>query len=649
MSLHPDSDSGPATASAAATASATTSASAAATAPVPEFASPLPVDDLRRIDPATRAMFRRRMDSDPWYFNKHVCKQGEKVVERIHRPLLYVYTSQAALLAATLSNPRYEGKITQALRADFTRLGINWHDPSHLPRITARLKRINMRGPRGLGKSTIADAGDLWEAVTDPDITIGLGSKSDSYAEARIIAMGKIVNSPEFAFWYPERVPLNPKIDVTQSTIRLAGRTINVPEATIEGRGINSQWRGRHYRKIRLDDIAGTEYGEASMADALRFLAGLDALHVRETFGWTRDEIIGTVSGENDDHSVLLRDQDVLSIVVPIEEHQGGTTYENVFSDGTLTVPEPGWFDRGAVNTMKRKARANEDKHSVSELLQNYYMTYLADSGSPMFTRSMLDKAKGLWRFSEELQRDLMWIPRKGKESTPRDPAHPKFSIDDWKPVDPTTLPRTARAWAADQSVSQTGDEWSLAYVLMDSDGVEILYDCIKGLGYDKMLDAVRPFDKRCDSPKHVGVDTNATQGMTVEWMSRDPEYQAIARRIISITSGQEAKDTHIRRWIAGRMLTGDFYVNPKLLDWIHEASRYQPRKPDGTLKRNSIDNQLDATWMACSLCKRPPSTEQLERDAAAARISAAASSRNIDPVTGMERGTWTDCTWRAA
>jgi len=604
-------------------------------------------DELRRIDPETRALLRARMDSDPWYFFKYVCRQADLAVERIHRPLLYVYTGQAALLAATLDDPRFEGIIARQVREDFLRQSppIDWRSRADLPRIKARLKRVYMCGPRGMGKSVDADCADLWETTVNPNLRVGIGSKSDPYAEKRVITIGEIVMSPEYAFWYPERVPLSPKSDVTMKALLLAGRTEKAAEATIEGRGITSQWRGNHYGKIRLDDIAGTEYGEASIEDALRFIAGIDALQIREVFGGSREVYIGTVSGELDDHSVLMADPGVLHIVMPIEEHEGGTTIENIFSDGTLTMPEDGWFTREAVNELKRKARANEDKHSIAELLHNFYMVPHKDGGSFVFTKAMLDAAKGIhWIFSEELQREVLMLPKKGKEKTCRDRSRPEFNADDWRLLDVKTLPRTARAWAADQSVSQTGDEWAFEYVVMDHEGVEILLDEMVGRGYDRMLDAANPFDKKCESPKHVGVDTNATQGMTVEWMTRTPEFQSLARRIEPITSGQEAKDAHIRRWIAGRMLTGDFYVNPRLINWIHEASRYQPRKPDGTLRKNAVDNRLDGTWMACSLCKRPPSPEQIEADASSTLLEKALSSRNVNRLTGIDNSNWMDC-----
>lgn len=604
-------------------------------------------DRLRSITSDTRALLRARMDSDPWYFAKYVCKRAEKAVERIHRPLLYLYTGHASLLAATLDDPRFEGRITQQVRADFSAQTppIDWRNPSHLHRIKKRIRRVRISAGRGIGKSTFADVADLFDGTIDPNMTVGIGSKSDPYAERRITSIGEIVTSKEYGDWYPERKPANPRTDITQTSIKLGGRTVNSTEATIEGRGITSQWRGFHYRKIRPDDIAGTEYGEASIEDALAFIAGIDAIEVRDAFGGCREIYIGTLSGENDDHAYLSNDPGVMMIVMPIEIHAGGTTVENIFTDGDLTMPEEGWFTREAVNELKRKARANEDHHSLSELLQNFYMTLLRDGGANLFTKAMLDAAKGIrWIFDRELNRDVLLIPKKGREKTQRDPTKPDYAPADWKRVDPVSLPRSAKAWAVDQSVSPTGDPWAYAYAIMDWDGVTILIDCVTGQGYDKMLDTAPIFDKRCGHPKRVGADTNATQGMTVEWMSRTVEFQSIARRVESITSGGDAKDHHIRRWIAGRMLSGDFYASPRLTKWLFEASRYQPRKPDGKMRRNSIDDQLDATWMACSLLRRPNSPRQIAHDRARAQMETVKDKYVHDRNTGIDKSNWMEC-----
>jgi hypothetical protein len=63
--------------------------------------------DLTQLDPETKAQYKRRMQRDPWYFAKYVYGLPNSRI-RLQRPLLYLYTRQAELLAACLSDPQYD-------------------------------------------------------------------------------------------------------------------------------------------------------------------------------------------------------------------------------------------------------------------------------------------------------------------------------------------------------------------------------------------------------------------------------------------------------------------------------------------------------------------------------------------------------------
>lgn len=585
------------------------------------------------LDPETKALYRRRMERDPWYFAKYVYELPESRA-RFQRPLLYLYTRQAELLASTLLDPRFDGPVTSQVRADFESHGIDWTDPAHLPKMRKRMRRQNWRLPRSSGKSVVADIGDIWQAVIDPDITISLGTKADKYAWDRIAAMGGVVLSPRFAYFFPDRVPTNPRQDVTMDAITLAGRKkLGVTEATIEGRGITSPWTGRHYRINRRDDIVGTESGDASTDDAMRHMSNMIA--IRDLSGWVADTYIGTINGENDDHSLLAADPDVMSIVVAMEEHEGGTTIENVYTNGVLTMPEV--FTREIVDQIKAEARINTE-HGPIYLLQNYYMT-AHKSGVSIFTRRMLARALFTWHYDEALKRRVIIRPKKGLQDKPLD----KLTAADMFVLDLKKLPRSAFAWAADQSVTEdgSGDEWALMLVCLDSEGVFYLLDGTKGRGYDLMVDELVPFDRRAGKPLQNGMDANATQAMTIEWLKRSSEFKDLARRLKGVRSNGESKDVNIRNYVQARMLAGDFYVSPEMTDWHREALRYRPRSIDGRKKRNAIDNQLDATWMAMTLPKRPASPEQTEEDEIAGIVSRFDSMRHTDQSTGMPTDNW--------
>lgn len=607
--------------------------------------------ELAPLDP--RKAFRRLMEYDPWIFSITICKRDPKA-QRHHRPLLYLFTRRAALLCALLHDRDYDGPITQQVRADFEKHGIDWRDPSHMPRVAHRLRRINFRGPRSSGKSTFADDGDAWDATVDPNITISIGSKSDPFAVKRIAAIGEIIKSPEYAFWFPDRVPDDLRTKVTEAAIWIKGRTrLGIPEATIEGRGINSQWTGNHYRKNRRDDIVGTESGEASLFDALRHMANIDPLH--DETGWVQDVYLGTINGEQDDHTILADDDGVLTIVVPLETHPGGTNLENIYTDGEITMPE--WFTRERVNEIKANARKNPTEGPIW-LLQNYYMA-AHKSGVAIFTNRMIERAQFEWVYDKKTKRELIRRPVKGKGKVDRKLLNP----EDWFYLDLKTLPRTAFAIAIDQSVAEdsSSDKWAQVLVCVDWEGVYYALDSLADHGYSLLLSEIIPFDKglgRDDvrkvsglQPQYIGIDANATQGMTVDWIKRTDDFRSVARRVRELRASNERKEVNIRNWVQARMLTGEFYVNPLLIDWRSEALKYRPKKADGSRNKSPKDDQLDATWMAMTLARVPSSPQQLEEEDMDQAIGEYEDAKRRDPLTGVMNVDWSDSlpNWKVA
>jgi hypothetical protein len=606
--------------------------------------------ELRGLSNEQKQLYRRRMETDPWYFTKYVCGHGTKAVERVHRPLLYLYTRQAALLAATLCDRRFDGYLTDQIKADLTGHGIDYTKPSNLPAIARRLRRVNVRLPRGAGKSVMADDANLWEVIVDPNIAISLGSKADPFVADRLGAIGAIVLSPEFGFWFPERVPENIRESLTNDSITLRGRTTTRVEKNIEGRGITSQWAGRHYNVNRRDDIVGTESGEASLEDALRHMADMSAL--RDKIDWRGDVYIGTVTGENDDHSMLLEDESVMNIVMPMEVHEGGTTVENVFDDGELTMPEWQGFSREGVNEIKNEAKKNTE-HGPIYLLQNYYMV-AHQTGVSLFTRSMLDKS--LYRILEnkESGESVILRPKKGRlkicqaQWPQQSGKRKRFNLEDWFVLDLKKLPYSAFGIAGDQSVTQngSGDKWALGAVAEDWEGVFYLLDVVTGRGYQNFIDELPHFDRKYGGMSKVGLDANATQGMTIEWLKRDERYRDLSRRVEPIRSGGEAKDINIRNYVQSRMLSGGLFINPLLTDYHGEMLRYRPRNMDGKKKANVVDDQLDVTWMAMTLPTPPLSPESEDEMEVAAMMRADAERRDADPVTHIMSGSWLDAMW---
>lgn len=598
------------------------------------------------LDPVTKAKYRAVMEYDPWIFSLTICKRTAHA-ERHQRPLLYLYTRHAPLLCACLDNPKYDGPITDQVKEDFANYRIEWWDQAELPRVQKRLRRINVRMPRGFGKSAFDDDCDLWSVTCDPNLTISIGSKSDEFAEKRIVTIGQFVLSPEYAFWFPDRVPDNPRTEVTAAKIWIKGRTRHVPEATIEGRGLLSQWAGSHYLINRRDDIVGTESGESSLDDALRHMANMSAL--RDRTAWVGDTFIGTVNGEEDDHTILANDSTVLSVVVPMEIHEGGTTLENIYEDGTLTMPEV--FSREEVNEAKVESRSNP-KYGALWLLQNFYMA-AHKSGTAIFSAKMIERAKFEWvdhdEYGKALKREIIRRPKKGMEKIPRSQLKPS----DWFYLDPLlTIPQTAKATAVDQAVSESGesDRWAQVYVCADWESVFYVLDSLAEHGYGLLMGELVPFHKGTERKairgdvgisEYVGIDSNSTQGMTAVWLKDSEAHKAIARKVREIRGNDKSKDINIRNWIQARMLTGEFYINPRLTDWTNEALCYRPYKQDGTKKRRPKDDQLDATWMAMTLVRIPVSPEVNAETEIEERMSRIAEAKHYDRQTGICTDDW--------
>ncbi len=593
-----------------------------------------------------KAAFRAVMEYDPWIFSLTICKRDPRA-ERHHRPLLYLYARRAALLCSLLDDKAYKGPITDQIKADFEDQRIEYWNPAHMPRVRQRIKRLNIRLPRSSGKSTFADDADLWNVTCDPNLTISIGSKSDEFAEKRIVTIGEFVLSPEYAYWFPDRVPDDPRTNVTSSKIWIKGRTRHVPEASIEGRGLLSQWAGAHYRINRRDDIVGTESGESSLDDALRHLSQLSAL--RDYTDWIGDSIIGTVNGEEDDHTMLVNDPTVLSIVVPMELHEGGTTLENIYEEGTLQLEE--WFSREAVDQIKAEAKSNP-KYGSLWLLQNFYMA-AHKSGTAIFSAKLIERAKFEWvdhdEYGKKLKREIIRRPKKGLEKIPRS----QLKASDWFYLDPLlAIPQTAKATAVDQSVSESGesDRWAQVYVCADWESVFYVLDSLADHGYELLMSELVPFHKghgrkdiRGDvgQSEYVGIDSNATQGMTAVWLKDSEAHKAIARKVKEIRGNEKSKDINIRNWVQARMLSGDLYINPRLLDWINEALRYRPYKQDGTRKRKPKDDQLDGTWMAMSLVRVPVSPQVTEEEVIAEQVRRMREAQHFDRQTGICTDDW--------
>lgn len=519
---------------------------------------------------------------DPWLFSNQVCGSGDGFVERFHRPLLYYLTGHSRLLASAVLT--FDSEVTRQIKAEMARLGVlvdgKFIGPK-LDRYFGRRSRTNCRVSRAMAKTTLNLRGIFHAAIENPNISIGVASKSDAAAAKLMGVLGRYLDSPACRALFPQRVPQK-NFDqlVTNYKIWIEGRTNPTTEWTIEGRGINSQWTMAHYDFIAPDDIVGTESGEASMDDAIRWLAAINGISMPQAFGGSRQDFLGTIYGINDDHAYVSSDWHTPSIVIPVwtKSHYN---VDNVMADGVPTLPE--WYPIDKIRQMRSETIAN-DEEGLKSWLQNFELT-AHQVGVGLFGRDSMNRQA--LRIVKRADSILYARPKTGK------PAREPITSEDWVIVEPGLMPVYM---AIDQSVSlaKGSDSWAIAIVAPDFDGHFYIFDVVKGKGYNQMLDLIRPMYNKW-RPVKIGMDSSATQGMTIEWMQRSGEFMDMAGIITPVTTNNRAKDDRIRAFLAARIQSGTAWVSPRLESFVQEALTYMPGP-------KAKDDQLDAVSMAIQI-----------------------------------------------
>lgn len=520
--------------------------------------------------------------ADPWLFSNTVCGSGDGFVERFHRPLLYYLTGHSRLLASAVL--QYDSEVTRQIKSEMKRLGVlvdGKFDGRKLDRFFGRRSRTNCRVSRAMAKTTLNLRGLLHAGTENPNLSIGIATKSDPAAAKLMGVLGRYIDSQPYRTLFPHRIPdKNFDQRVTQSKIWLEGRTNTSTEWTFEGRGINSQWTLAHYDIIAPDDIVGTESGEASMDDARRWLAAVGGISTPYAFGGARENYLGTIYGIDDDHAYVSQSWTTPSIIVPIWTKDIYSS-DNVLSDGVPTLPE--WYPIERIREMRANTLAS-DNEGLKSWLQNFELTAHV-VGVGLFSRDNLTRQH--LRIVSRGGSTLFARPKTGH------PPREQVTSSDYVIVDPTLMPIYM---AVDQSVSlaRGADSWAMAIVGFDSEGHAYVFDVVKGKGYAQMIDMIKPVYRKW-KPVKIGIDTSATQSMTLEWMQRSDEFMEMAGILKGISGSTRSKDDRIRAFLAARIQTGTCWVNPTLDAFQHEALTYMPGP-------KAKDDQLDAVSMAIQI-----------------------------------------------
>lgn len=608
------------------------------------------------MSPATIRARRKAMEGDVWLFYRWIwapCMPKDRAVERFHRPLMYIMDGDADRLAWCLDNPvRFHGKLMDDIRAECRRRKIDWHTPRGIRKLRVLLTKINNRMARAFGKTTHALCVMHKMASVNPSDSFAIASKSDQAAWDFCQIIGNVMKEVPYATYFPDRLfrQASGAFDYSDKHISMKfidfnGRR-NPAQHTIEARGLRAQWNRKHYNYILGDDISGTEAGDASVEQALKWQANLDAISMPPEHGRTRILLNGTKQGGNDDMAVAASDPAYFTIRMPIWQKNVPSTLKNVWEDGVPVLPEFTGIED--IRAFRQSAKSNPQQGLVW-FMRNYELS--DELGMLHFTEDLLRQQTFLWVeklvrrkntaevFVRRYIRRYRWTP-KGSPLLGENPANKTGTCDCWMgcgdpkhlyvEFDPLALPRIL---GVDQAVSKHGDPWGIACMAIDPEGYLYWLKGEMGQGYEAMIPTVVVVFDRWGGlaypPRKIGIETGAAQSITVYWMQQGGIYGDLSQRIEGVPPGALHKKIRMFNNILTPMLHGRLYLDPddkprndEMLKWDNTAL-------------NPTDGLLDAGGIAAFLHEtraRDPKADYTEF--MSAEMTA---RRGIDPETQID------------
>jgi hypothetical protein len=599
----------------------------------------LEIEPRVRITESIRDERRKQMDADVWLFIRIVTDHGETYVERFHRPMAYIVRGDglrlAACLARAAADKRWESQVTIDLATELRRRKIDWWTQRGVRKLTKALARVNERITRGFGKTSIGMDVVLGTCSADPNLSVGIASKSDPAVHDKMLpTIGATMLTDRYAMYYGDRLhKKNPESKITKKYIDMAGRKPS-DEHSIFGQGIKSPWTGHHFDWIYPDDIVGSESGEASTADALAFISILTFISKQHGQGGSRHIFHGTVYGPKDDNSVLVRDKTFLSLNIPKWKKSVPHTMANIMVNGIPTLPE--WAPLEAIIAERAQVISNPKEGKIS-WLRNAELS--ADEvGASKFTPDLLARSKFVWKertfaignkiVTKRMIRRYLWTdgaPRRAQNLKEPCMCWMNCGLTDhaYKEFDRFELPRMM---AVDQGYTpQGGDPWAIACGAQDPDGVVYLLRGETGNGYNYMIPMIPAVFKRlggaANPPRNVGVESNSWQRYTADWLKRDNDFRFLANRVTKLKPGQTEKMLRIYEHIYGNLMLGTVMIDPdpEYAYFDAEAIGYSPEST-----KDPEDSNLDAAAMVVQMFGQP---EQIYSD----------SDRTLDEIRAQQ------------
>jgi hypothetical protein len=600
----------------------------------------LPDVQVIALDEESFFEHKQQYIDDPWPFAVGICG-FDRLVERFHRPLIYLYAGKPYLLLELLREGRLHSEVTDQIRQQLRDRGLDPHNFDHEDRICKFLREThNIRISRGTGKTSCEVAAITYVITIDPNEHVALVGYTDDTAGEIGGKIAKIVKSDRYKEWFPERIPDNERTNLSIHYVKLAGRTRGeITEPNVMALGHGSNWTSFHFSRIFYDDVICYENSAPTeMRASLKIMANFDGLR-QPYIIWpagVQESHTGTIWSRFDDNSVLEKNDECLTIKIPIHRRKDGQpwTLKN-YQEKDAGVPcLPEWYNEEQIAEKMRSTlrRSLEEGGGRTAWFCNYLLIPQEDEVLP-FHPDVVDKAKFEWRVNQRTQRLEVCRPA---TTINREPLYDTAGKRLYFCFDPHRMRRVA---AVDQAYSKKSgaDQWAIAVVSIDHQGFRYVLYVVVGHGYNEMLDAIRECDELWE-PETWLMESNGAQSATLAWMRMDKGWQFLAARLEGVEhwGSASSKPKRIREDVAAPMETGELLLNPEDFHTPTEAKQYNPQD------RDPADAALDAIAMA-SVRLVPTeyrTSEEEAADEARARVSARAQR---DQETGIDIVNWWD------
>lgn len=598
--------------------------------------------------------------ADSYAYAYVVCGHRNLVPE-VHMPMSYAATGSAEKLAWVLTQSGFEGYVIDEFRKGFKARRIDLR--TEVEKVAPAIAWLNMRWPRSTFKSSVVThAGAAFCLTNDPDSTHKITTAIDEKAWDLCKQIGKTVLSGRYRDIFPDRVPLRPSTDVTESKIDLPGRTISHPQPTLSAFGYLTKDIGGHYDTFWTDDlVVGGKNGNATptlLPGVHSWLAGMTGFFMLTRP--IRRVHVGTCWDENDDDAYLKKGKRALrcfSVFVPIEVYEDEDP--NILERGTPTMPS--FLPVEKIQELQDATLADEKETEPVHMWRCNALLNPRGSGGRIFSSSIFNDPDRWWlgpykhpkaakdkKFKERfmvaryardrqgrpLDKDNRPIVERYKhepsgetrERTPKDWAAraKRLAFDPWRDLD--IVATLDPAWKAG------GNNWAITIAGIDFQLVKFqLLTASDTTGVEGWTEELAEIDELYH-PRVIGFGGGSYQDAVIQNMLRtDPRLRKLRSRIVAVPEQQSSKKSRIKAGVAEPL---------RMYQWLLDPSELGQPTRDEMLgykgDPNAIDGILDSMSMVPAVLRIRKSPEQAKEAEDRAQEEYRKYQKAIDPMLGV-------------